>query len=183
MIILGVDPGLAITGYGVIEADKLRHIRLKEAGVIRTTSQDGISARLEKIYKTLLSIVGEYKPEVLVLEKLYSHYKHPVTSILMGHARGAVCLVAGISHIKLANFPSTRIKKAITGMGQASKLQIQGMVQELLRLKVKPQPMDVADALACALTYVNVELRSKTTLRAAPVRKAGFRTAPLRKGV
>lgn len=159
MIILGVDPGLAVTGYGVIEVGKGRRVKLKEAGVIRTTPQDRISARLEKIFKNLLDLVKEYRPEVLVLEKLYSHYKHPVTSILMGHARGVVCLVAGVSKIKLVNYPSTRIKKAVTGKGHASKPQIQGMVQELLNFRIKPEPMDVSDALACALTYVNVELR------------------------
>jgi crossover junction endodeoxyribonuclease RuvC len=159
MIILGIDPGLTITGYGVIEADKTKGVKLKEAGVIRTKAKDGISVRLEKIHKNILTIIKEHKPEVLVLEKLYSHYKHPVTSILMGHARGAVCLVAGASNVKLANFPSTRVKKAVTGNGQASKRQVQGMIQNLLGLKEKPHPMDVSDALACALCYVNVELK------------------------
>jgi len=159
MIILGVDPGLNITGYGVIESDKLRRVKLKEAGVIRTEPRDQIAVRLEKIYTNLLNIVKEYKPKVLVLEKLYSHYRHPVTSILMGHARGVACLVAGISGIKLVNYPSTRIKKAVTGRGHASKLQIQGMVKEILNLKSAPSPVDVSDALASALTYVNVELR------------------------
>ena len=159
MIILGVDPGLNVTGYGVIEVDKSKHVKVKEAGVIRTKARDAISGRLEKIHEGLLNIVKEYKPEVLVLEKLYSHYKHPVTSILMGHARGAVCLVAGASKVKLASFPSTRIKKAVTGNGHASKQQVQRMIQGLFGLKEKPEPMDVSDALACALTYVNVELR------------------------
>ena len=159
MIILGVDPGLAVTGYGVIEAARRRDVKLKEAGVIRTKASDNIAKRLGNIHKNLSEIVGEYKPEVIVIEKLYSHYKHPVTSILMGHARGVVCLAAGTSGIRLVNYPSTRIKKAITGSGHASKVQIQGMVRELLRLKNKPESADVSDALACALTYVNVELR------------------------
>ncbi len=184
MIILGVDPGLNITGYGVIEVvnstirqsqgcSELRQetkrfspefarkglVKIKEAGVIKTKSQDLISARLDKIYKNLLDIIEEYKPKVLVLEKLYSHYKHPVTSILMGHARGIVCLAAGISGIKLISYPSTRIKKAVTGKGHATKLQVKGMIEQLLALKNKPYPTDVTDALACALTYVNMELR------------------------
>ncbi len=159
MIILGVDPGLVVTGYGVIEAKNSYQAKLKEAGLIRTKAGDHISVRLEKIYKNLLNIVGDYRPEVIVLEKLYSHYKHPATSILMGHARGVACLAAGVSGIKLVNYPSTRIKKAIAGNGQASKMQIQGMVQKLLAIKDKRQPMDVTDALACALTYVSMELR------------------------
>jgi crossover junction endodeoxyribonuclease RuvC len=159
MIILGIDPGLAVTGYGVIDAKNAREVTLKEAGVIRTKPGDDIAVRLENIYKGLKALAGEYKPGVLVLEKLYSHYKHPVTSILMGHARGVACLAAGVSGMKLANYPSTRIKKAITGTGHASKAQLQGMIQKLLGLKKKPEPADVSDALACALTYVNLELR------------------------
>jgi crossover junction endodeoxyribonuclease RuvC len=159
MIILGVDPGLQITGYGIIEADSAKKIKLKEAGVIRTKAKDNIASRLDNIYRNLRDLLEEHKPEVLVLEKLYSHYNHPVTSILMGHARGVACLAAGTGGIKLVNYPATRIKKAITGSGHASKVQIQGMVKDLLGLKAKPEPMDVADALACALTYVNVELR------------------------
>ena len=159
MIILGVDPGLVITGYGVIELNKLRPIKLKEAGVIRTDHKKGISERLEKIYSNLSDIIKEYKPAVLVVEKLYSHYKHPVTAILMGHARGVACLAAGTFGIKLVNYSSTRIKKAITGKGHASKVQVQGMVKEMLSLKEAPEPVDVSDALACALTYVNLELK------------------------
>ena len=159
MIRLGIDPGLAVTGYGVIEAKNSYQVKLKEAGIIRTKAGNRISVRLEKIYKNLLNIVEDYGPEIIVLEKLYSHYKHPATSILMGHARGVVCLAAGVSGIKLVNYPSTRIKKAIAGNGQASKMQIQGMVQQFLDIKSKHQPMDVTDALACALTYVNMELK------------------------
>jgi len=154
MIILGVDPGLQITGYGVIEAGRGSCPKVKEAGVIRTTSRQDIGARLEKIYKNLLEVTGEYKPEALAIEKLYSHYKHPMTSILMGHARGVVCLVAGSSGIKLINYPATRIKKAITGNGHASKQQIAGMIKQRLALSELPEPADVSDALACALTYV-----------------------------
>jgi len=159
MIILGVDPGLLVTGYGVLEAGGRGSLKLKEAGVIRTASGDNIASRLARIYRNISEIIGEYSPGVLVLEKLYSHYKHPTTAILMGHARGAVCLAAGMSGTKLVNYPSTRIKKAVTGRGRASKLQIQGMVGEILGLKRAPEPADVTDALACALTYVNVELR------------------------
>ncbi|MBL7158559.1 MAG: crossover junction endodeoxyribonuclease RuvC [Candidatus Omnitrophica bacterium] len=159
MIILGVDPGLGLTGYGVIEIDRKRKLKLKEAGVIKTSHKDTISARLENIYDNFSELATEYKPEVLVLEKLYSHYKHPVTSILMGHSRGVVCLAAGMFKIKLVNYPSTRIKKSVTGNGHASKVQVQGAIQNLFGLKKKPEPVDVSDALAAALTYVNMELK------------------------
>ena len=159
MIILGIDPGLGVTGYGVIESGGRGRVKLKEAGIIRTGARSRISDRLDKIYKNTLSLIKEYKPEVLVLEKLYSHYKHPVTAILMGHARGVVCLAAGTSGVKLVSYPSTRIKKAVTGRGHASKAQVQGMIKELLGLKKGPEPVDVSDALACAMTYVNAEIR------------------------
>ncbi len=158
MIILGIDPGLLITGYGVIEVSRQSAAKIKEAGVVRTKSQDCIAKRLAKIYNNVIDIIEEYSPEVLVLEKLYSHYKHPVTSILMGHARGVICLASGTSKIELVSYPSTRVKKAITGNGHASKQQVQSMIKNLLGLKSSPEPVDVSDALALALTYADLEL-------------------------
>jgi crossover junction endodeoxyribonuclease RuvC len=159
MKILGIDPGLNITGYGLIEVHPQSKIKVIEAGVIRTSAKISISERLKKIYNSMRAIVQEFKPEILVLEKLYSHHKHPTTSILMSHARGVICLLCGVNNIKLINYPSTRIKKAIAGNGHASKLQIQKMVTELLHLKKLPQPVDVTDALALALSFVYIELR------------------------
>ena len=159
MKILGIDPGLAITGYGLIEAQSSSKIKLVEAGVIRTSSGSSISLRLKKIYNNLEDLIKEFKPEILVLEKLYSHYKHPTTSILMSHARGAICLVSGMNNIKLISYPSTRVKKAVTGTGHASKVQVQKMVVELLSLKKIPEPVDITDALALALSFVYIELR------------------------
>ena len=156
MIILGVDPGLAVTGYGVIETGS--RLKLKEAGVIRTKSRDDMRQRLTTIRNSLFSIIREYKPDVLVLEKLYSHYRHPRTAISMAHARGVVCLAAGEAGISLENFSSTKIKKAVTGRGHASKLQVQGMVAQLLGLRKKPEPVDASDALAAAITYANKNL-------------------------
>ncbi|MFQ5953132.1 MAG: crossover junction endodeoxyribonuclease RuvC, partial [Candidatus Omnitrophota bacterium] len=99
MRILGIDPGLQRTGYGLIESNGPDNLKLIEAGVIRTFPQDGISGRVADIYKNLSDIIIEHKPSVLVLEKLYSHYKHPTTSILMGHARGVVCLACGVNDV------------------------------------------------------------------------------------
>ena len=93
----------------------------------------------------------------MVLEKIYSHYRHPTTAILMAHARAAVCLVSGIYEIRLVNYPSTKIKKTITGNGHASKEQVQRMVQNILKLKVPPEPLDVSDALAMAISYCYME--------------------------
>ena len=154
MRILGIDPGLAITGYGIIEDG---NFKLIEAGVIRTKPNTPIQVRIEKIFDEISKIIGEYSPEVLVLEKIYSHYKHPTTSILMAHARAMACLVCGKLNVKLVNYPSTRIKKAVTGNGHASKTQVQRMVQSLLKLKTPPEPVDVSDALAMAISYCYIE--------------------------
>lgn len=156
MIILGIDPGLLRTGYGVIEADGPEKIKLLEAGVVKTSPEDGIAKRVSDIYQNLTDVVKEHSPSVLVLEKLYSHYKHPTTSILMGHARGVICLVCGINNIELVSYPSTRTKKAITGNGRAGKHQVQNMVKSILRLNTAPDPVDISDALAMAISYVYI---------------------------
>ena len=157
MKILGVDPGLLRTGYGVIEASGPEHMKLVEAGVINTSAGDGISSRVNNIYENLTDVIKEHKPEVLVLEKLYSHYKHPTTSILMAHARGVICLACGQNNIELVNYASTRIKKAITGNGRAGKHQVQNMVKALLGLNTAPEPVDISDAIAMAISYVYIE--------------------------
>ena len=158
MRIIGIDPGLSTTGYGVID-DKT--FDLIEAGVVRTKVNTPIQERLKKIHDSIFDIITEYKPGVLVLEKIYSHYKHPTTVILMAHARAAICLACGICNTKLVNYPSTKIKKSITGNGHASKQQVQRMVQNILRLEEPPEPVDVSDALAMALSYCFIEKNKK----------------------
>ncbi|MFH1836758.1 MAG: crossover junction endodeoxyribonuclease RuvC [Candidatus Omnitrophota bacterium] len=157
MKILGIDPGLIRTGYGLIEADDKGKITLIEAGLIKTSAKDGISDRVKDIYASLTEIIEEHKPKVLVLEKLYSHYNHPATSILMGHARGVICLACGVNKVRLVSYPSTRIKKSVTGNGRASKTQIQQMIKSILGLKNSPEHFDVTDALAMAISYARIE--------------------------
>ena len=154
MRILGIDPGLGTTGYGIIEE---KNFQLVEAGIIKTRANTPIQSRLKKIFDSLTEIIKEHKPGVLVLEKIYSHYRHPTTAILMGHARAAACLASGIHKIRLVNYPPTKIKKTITGNGHASKQQVQRMVQNILKLKDPPQPLDVSDALAMAISYCYME--------------------------
>ncbi len=162
MRILGIDPGLGITGYGSIEVSG-RETKIIEAGVIRSNAKQRIEMRLSEIYKKITSLIKDTTPDVVVLEEIYSHYKHPRTSILMGHARGAICLAVAIENIKLVNYASTRIKKAITGRGHASKQQIQRTVSSLLNLKKLPEPVDVTDALALALAHANVSMHTFIT--------------------
>lgn len=152
MRILGIDPALSITGYGVIEAVKGK-LSLVEAGIIKTSSSQGITGRLDKIYRAMIKLISDTKPEVLVLEKLYAHYRHPTTAYLLGQARGVICLTAATKKIPLAEYAATRIKKAVVGKGLASKYQVQQMVLKLLNLNILPKYSDVTDALALAIGH------------------------------
>jgi len=155
MRILGIDPGLGITGYGLIEANG-NNVRLIEAGIIRSNPKDKMEKRLANIYKKLFNLIEDTLPDAVVLEELYSHYKHPKTSILMAHGRGAICLAVEHRNVALVNYPTTKIKKAITGHGRASKEQMQRTVASLLGLKNPPEPFDITDALALAITHANI---------------------------
>ncbi len=155
MKILGIDPGLGITGYGLIEACG-NNVKLMEAGIIRSNAKDKMEKRLASIYKKVMNLIEDTMPEAVILEELYSHYKHPKTSILMAHARGAICLAVEHQDVLLVNYPPPNIKKAITGRGRASKEQMQRTVTSLLGLKNPPEPVDVTDALALAITHANI---------------------------
>ncbi|KPK41704.1 MAG: hypothetical protein AMJ78_04690 [Omnitrophica WOR_2 bacterium SM23_29] len=156
MRILGIDPGLSITGYGIIEVDSKGNFKLIEAGVIRTANKEKLEVRINRIYNGIKSLIEEFHPGVLVLEKLYSHYRHPTTAILMGHVRGVICLAANQWGLSLVGYSSTRINKAVIGRGNASKYQIQRMMQNLLNLRSIPTPPDVSDALALAVAYAYI---------------------------
>lgn len=176
MRVLGVDPGLRVTGYAVVsvppggrEAD----VDLIEAGVIRTPGSDaGIAARVRKVHDSLSELIGETRPDALVIERLFAHYKHPATAILMGHVRGVVCLLSSTCGVPLHSIASTQVKKAVTGQGHATKLQVQRMIQHTLRLKALPEPSDVADALAIALAYALNTRISRNVPSAMPKRIA-----------
>src|SRR3989338_3974700 len=131
MRILGIDPGLGVTGYGLIETAASGALKVIEAGFVKTSSSSSIGERLRKIYLGIDGLIKEYSPGVIALEGLYSHYKHPTSVIMMGHARGMICLLAGMHKIRIVDYPSTKIKKSITGNGMASKLQVQRTVQSL----------------------------------------------------
>lgn len=158
MRILGIDPGLQITGYGVIDSKK-GSFKLIEAGVLTTPSKEKVEKRLNSIHSSLIDIVKEHKPKVLILEKLYSHYRHPTTAILMGHARGVICFTAGECNIPVVSYPAKRVRQAITGSGNASKFQIQRVVANLLKMKDPIKYTDVADALALAIGHAYMEKR------------------------
>ncbi len=158
MKILGIDPGLQVCGYACLEADAGKDA-LIEAGVFQTDSTLAIEARLNQIAEDTASLLEKFGPQLVAVEELYSHYAHPKTAILMGHARGVILQKCAQTGIKVKSFSATRIKKSLTGNGRASKEQVQRTVQALLSLTQIPEPNDVADAVAVALCCAN-ELNS-----------------------
>jgi crossover junction endodeoxyribonuclease RuvC len=151
MRILGIDPGLQVCGYACVEANGGASPALQEAGVLRTTGNKAIEARLNQIAEDIDELLAKFRPEVVAVEQLYSHYAHPRTAILMGHARGVILQRCAAAGIEVKSFGATRIKKCITGSGHASKEQVQKTIQTILGLREMPKPADVADAVAAAL--------------------------------
>ena len=151
--ILGIDPGLQITGYGLVElVNGQMEPALVEAGVIRLPPKQNLDNRLIQLYEDLDAMMDEFRPSYVAVEKLYTHYRHPRTAVLMAHARGVILLCIQKRGIPVEHLPSTEVKKAVTGYGHASKQQMQRAVQTQCRLKDTPSPPDVADAIAIALT-------------------------------
>src|SRR4051794_36187408 len=150
MRIIGLDPGLQITGYGVIDWQSMRPA-LVDGGVIRLKAKTPLADRLVELEGELDSIFQEHKPDACAVEQLYSNYAHPRTAILMGHARGVILLVARRRGVEVHEFAANRIKQSLTGHGHASKEQMQRAIQHQWSLAKPPDPPDVADALAVAL--------------------------------
>ena len=150
--VLGIDPGLRVTGYAVISYNG-GVPEVCDAGVVRTKNDDPFEKRLMTIYDDLEAIIKEFKPDSISVEKLYSHYNHPQTAVIMGHARGMIFLCAAKYDIPVESYAATRIKKSLTGNGRASKQQMQSSVKNILKLKEVPKPADVADAIATALCH------------------------------
>jgi crossover junction endodeoxyribonuclease RuvC len=154
MLILGIDPGLRITGYGLVSLTAGR-VLLQEAGVLRMKSKGDLPARLLELHTHLAALLDEVTPDRVAVEQLFAHYKHPRTAILMGHARGVILLAAAQRNIPLTNLASTMVKRTITGNGHAAKGQVQRAVAGLCRLAKPPEPPDVADAIAIAWTLAS----------------------------
>lgn len=151
-LILGLDPGLAITGYGIVAAPK-GNPELVEAGVIRVRRDRSLADRLKELHEGLQDILASLSITEVAIEQLYSHYERPRTAILMGHARGVLCLGAANAGLPIHSYASTMVKKMLTGNGRAPKAQMQHAIQLQLGLSQPPDPPDVADALAIALCH------------------------------
>lgn len=154
MKILGIDPGLQVCGYACLEM-AVGQERVLEAGVIRTDKKLSLEERLKQIAEDMASLLAKFSPDMVAVEELYSHYAHPRTAILMGHARGVILQQVAEASIKVKSFSATRIKKSVTGNGRASKEQMQRTIATILSLTEVPTPNDVADAIAAALCCAN----------------------------
>lgn len=153
MLTLGIDPGTATTGYGLIneKGDKLVFI---DHGVITTTPKETAQARLRKIYSQLKKILSIYKPKAVAIEKLYFG-ANSKTAIAVGQARGMALLAAADADVPVSEYTPLQVKLAVSGYGKADKKQVQQMVKTLLRLSFLPKPDDAADALAVAICHVH----------------------------
>jgi crossover junction endodeoxyribonuclease RuvC len=151
-IIMGVDPGMTRTGYGLLEVQAHR-LRFIDGGIISTSPRQPLERRLEKVFRNVRETIERYSPHVLVIEELYSHYKHPETVIMMGHVRGVICCAAGLAGLPVIGYSATEVKKMITGSGRASKVQIQRAACHELGLETVLKPADLTDALALGICH------------------------------
>jgi crossover junction endodeoxyribonuclease RuvC len=158
MRIVGIDPGLRATGYGFIDCHN-QAIKLLETGTIEPSIKESFPNRIYKIHTILKGLVDQYQPDVLVLEKLYSHQQRPMIASILGHVRGAVCLVCAEKKLELIEYSVKRIRKAVTGNGNASKLQTQQVVMHLLNIKQTKIALDASDAMALAVGYTRINSR------------------------
>lgn len=147
--VLGIDPGTAVTGYGVVAYDG-RTPSLVECGILRTHAKDPLPSRLQTIYVGVAALIARHQPDTVAVEDVF-YARNVRTTIVLGHARGVILLAAQQAGLIIHEFPPAEIKKAITGTGAATKEQVQFMVAKLLRLKTAPQPADAADGVATAL--------------------------------
>ena len=151
-LILGIDPGTAITGYGVVAKEGGSAVSLVECGVVRTSSGEVLAVRIREIYEAVAAVIARHAPSVVVVEEVFQG-KNVQSALKLGHARGAILLAAALGDIPIAEYSPREIKKAVVGNGNATKDQVGFMVQQQLRLKSPPSPADAADGVAAALCY------------------------------
>ena len=151
--VLGIDPGTAVTGYGVVEPANGRPGRLVECGVIRTNTREKMWQRLDSLYQGVSELIERHRPDALAVESIF-YGKNVRTTVVLGQARGVILLAGAQAGIDIVEFPPAQVKQSIVGAGGAAKAQVGYMVQQLLRLAAPPAPNDAADGVAVALTYL-----------------------------
>ncbi|MHC5540948.1 crossover junction endodeoxyribonuclease RuvC [Singulisphaera rosea] len=165
--VVGIDPGLNVTGYAVVDPSA-RGPFVVEAGVIRTKgTKMTMAQRLDSIHKGVVEVLEAFPPSALALEQVHSHVKHPRTAILMAHARGVIVLAAAQHGVPVFGYAASRIKKSLTGSVKAPKPQMQHAIQVELGLERLPEPHDVADACAIALCHFQID-RSRRGFEGLP---------------
>lgn len=171
MRVLGVDPSLHTTGYGVIDCDK-NELTLVEGGVIVPGRSSALADRLAELQRSLSEIIASLAPDVMVVEDVFSRSTYPRTAILMAHARGALVCAAGLQNVPVFNYAATAVKRALVGSGAATKEQVALMVVQCLRLRRPPSPPDVTDALALAIAHGRRALKHAAHAPVAARRRA-----------
>ena len=151
-LILGIDPGTAVTGYGVVAKEADGAVSLVECGVVRTSSGQALAVRIREIYEAVTILITRHAPSVVVVEDVFQG-KNVQSALKLGHARGAILLAAALGEIPIVEYSPREIKKAVVGNGNATKDQVGFMVQQQLRLKSPPSPADAADGVAAALCH------------------------------
>jgi crossover junction endodeoxyribonuclease RuvC len=149
VLILGIDPGTAVTGYGVVRAGT--STTLVECGVIRTRPDRPLAERLRDIAEGVRELIARHRPDAMAVEDVF-YARNVRTTLVLGHARGVILLAGAEAAIEIHEYAPAEIKKAIVGTGAATKTQVQFMLTKLLRLKDAPHPADAADGVAAALT-------------------------------
>ncbi len=156
MKILAADPALSTSGFALVEFDEEnKKLSLKEIGLIKTTPKVSLPERLKKIYDEFEKIIKKYKPQILLLEKFYTHLRHPYTIAVLSEVKGVLILLASQNHMEVLELPSTYVKKALTGKGNVKKYQIKKMIEFFVKEKIYSQ--HISDALALTFAYLNIK--------------------------
>ena len=152
LVVLGIDPGTAVTGYGVVARTGGGAVSLVECGVIRTSAREPLPVRIREVFEGVGQLLGRFEPHAVAVEDVYQG-KNARSALTLGHARGAILLAASLRDVRIAEYTAPEIKQAVTGTGRATKEQVAFMVQQHLRLKTAPAPADAADGVAAALCH------------------------------
>lgn len=153
MRVLGVDPGTAVLGFGIVDADPRGAMRLVECGILRTRAGDPLPARLRVIHDGISALIERHRPDCVAVETAF-YARNVRTTVVLSHARGVILLAAEAAGVEIAEYEPRLVKKAVVGTGAALKPQVAYMVAQILRLKAPPAPADAADGVAIAMTHV-----------------------------
>ena len=152
VLVLGVDPGTAVTGYGVVTRGPAGEVSLVECGVIRTSPREPLPRRIREIFQEVDGLLERHRPHAVSVESVFQG-RNARSALMLGHARGAILLAASLRELPIHEYAPGEIKKAVVGTGAATKDQVAYMTQQILRLKEPPAPADAADGVAAALAH------------------------------